>query len=212
MLTIADRLVDAKNYAEDYPTGPDAHTVTERGWYARRHVPFASFASTQDRSHIVSVGADVFDPRHQFLIDADDPEHFPRYSFYSPNTRNDGHDCGLEVASDWLYKFLTRFATTSAAESTLVVVTFDESADREETNRIYTVFLGPMLDPGVKVSSQALNHYNVLRTIEDNFGVAPLADGDGGALGIDGIWKLRAILPTTKALTRPEDSTAATER
>jgi hypothetical protein len=44
-----------------------------------------------------------------------------------------------------------------------------------------------MVKPGVY--DQPLNHYNVLRTIEDNFGIEPLADGDGGAVTIEGIWK-----------------------
>jgi hypothetical protein len=37
----------------------------------------------------------------------------------------------------------------------------------------------------------AYNHYSVLRTVEDNFGVGPLHQdsGDGAASVISGIWK-----------------------
>jgi hypothetical protein len=34
--------------------------------------------------------------------------------------------------------------------------------------------------PGYR-SAAAYNHYSLLRTIEDNFGLAPLSDGDASA-------------------------------
>ena len=33
------------------------------------------------------------------------------------------------------------------------------------------------------------NHYNVLRTIEENFGLCPLGEGDIGAKPITSVWK-----------------------
>jgi len=33
------------------------------------------------------------------------------------------------------------------------------------------------------------NHYNVLRTIEENFDVDPVGDGDRDARPVTGIWK-----------------------
>jgi hypothetical protein len=183
--TIADRIPEARNYAENYPAerGPG---VTSSGLYVRRHVPFASFPGTCGAEHMVSVPEDVDAADHRFFLDAEG-EAFPRYAFYSPNLRNDGHDGGLRTASPWLKKFVERFGQTPAASSTLLVVTYDESAGRGASNLICTVFLGPMVKPGVY--DRPLNHYNVLRTIEDNFGVRPLADGDGGAVVIEGIWK-----------------------
>jgi len=43
------------------------------------------------------------------------------------------------------------------------------------------------LDP--KVLDRQYTHYNVLRTIEDNFGLQPLAEGDRDAAPIIDIWK-----------------------
>jgi hypothetical protein len=73
-----------------------------------------------------------------------------------------------------------------------VVLTFDES-DHNADNRIFTLFLGDMVkeanqqDP--KVLDRHYTHYNVLRTIEDNFGLEPLAAGDRDASPITDIWK-----------------------
>jgi acid phosphatase len=184
--TIADRLPDAKNYAENYPFGDYGPRIASSGLYVRRHVPFASFVGASGAEHIVGVPGNIDDPDHRFFLDAQ-ADSFPRYALYSPNLRNDGHDGGLATASPWLKKFVERFRQTPAAHTTLLVVTFDESARRGSSNLIYTVFLGEMVKPGVY--DQPLNHYNVLRTIQDNFGVSPLADGDGGAVTIEGVWR-----------------------
>lgn len=121
----------------------------------------------------------------------------PKYSFYSPNMRNDGHDTGLAYASAWLKSFLShgghapRDATDSLEvlgfpKGTLIVVTFDESARRSRPNRIYTTLWGDMVCQGL--SRRAYNHYNVLSTIEQNFGLTPMADGDAWAQPIDDVW------------------------
>ena len=74
---------------------------------------------------------------------------------------------------------------------TLVIVTFDESNPHSRdaaVNHIYTVFLGPMVESG-KTIVDNYNHYNVLRTIEENFGLCPLGEGDIGAKPITSVWK-----------------------
>jgi hypothetical protein len=43
-----------------------------------------------------------------------------------------------------------------------------------------------MIEPGVY--SAPYNHYNLLRTVEDNFALPPLAGGDATAVPIDGVW------------------------
>lgn len=75
-------------------------------------------------------------------------------------------------------------------KGTLIVVTFDESAKRAGHNKIYTTLLGDMVCHPThgQVSRKAYNHYNVLSTIEQNFDLTPLADGDGGARPIDDVW------------------------
>jgi Phosphoesterase family len=193
--SIADLLVskglDWKNYAQGYPE-PDelnpypnrCYTNDRRGRYARKHVPFMSFSSIQDDeekcSHIVA--ADQFDL---------DRKNLPAYSFYSPDLDNDGHDTSLKFASTWLKGFLDPLLNDEAfMKKTLIVVTFDESRDESpgSDNHIYTVFLGGMVKPNKEAKSN-YNHYNVLRTIEENFGLCALGEGDGGAKPIVGVWK-----------------------
>ena len=209
--TIAD-LLKWKNYAEDYPATPTAQKpfLGDHKKYVRKHVPFLSFRGVQNRSFLNVVAVDTHNQDNAFVTDigsfiADPQRHpLPEYIFYSPNLDDDGHDPtsnpqkGLTKSSDWLRMFLTtwlHFDDTTwipkddQMKRTLVIVTFDESEGNNKPERIYTVFLGAMVKP--QEVTAAYNHYSVLRTIEDNFGLDPIhkESGDGAASVITGIWK-----------------------
>jgi hypothetical protein len=210
--TIAD-LLNWKNYAEDYPASPAAETPflgDRRGRYVRKHVPFLSFRSVQTKGFHNVVGVDTHAPNNAFVTDignfiTDPQAHpLPEYMFYSPNLDDDGHDPtsnpqeGLKKSADWLRTFLTTWLhfddktwlpKDEQLKRTLVIVTYDESEGDHKPERIYTVFLGSMVKP--QEVTAAYDHYSVLRTIEDNFGLEPLhkESGDGTAAVIIGVWK-----------------------
>jgi Phosphoesterase family len=210
--TIGD-LLNWKNYAEDYPASPTAGRPflgDRKGRYVRKHVPFLSFRSVQEKSFHNVVGVDTHAQNNAFVTDigsfiTDPQAHpLPEYMFYSPNLDDDGHDPtsnpqeGLKKSADWLRVFLKtwlRFDDTTwlpkdeQLKRTLVIVTFDESEGNNKPERIYTVFLGATVKP--QEITAAYNHYSILRTIEDNFGVDPIhkESGDGTASVITGIWK-----------------------
>jgi len=208
--TIADFL-DWRNYAENYPGNDKTpylgdHPAGSR--YARKHVPFLSFAKIHNEgfSKVVSVDTSTGKP---FVDDISNfrknPQNnpLPRYMFYSPNLDDDGHDpyfrpnVGLKKSSAWLRSFLkdwlafdekTWTPSDEKMKRLLVVITYDEAEGHGNSN-LYTVFLGSM------VKSQEIpteyNHYSVLRTIEDNFDLTPLhkESGDGNAHVITEVWK-----------------------
>jgi hypothetical protein len=204
--TIADRLIasglDFKNYAEELPEGncpyriDDQHVAKKKGAYARKHVPFLSFREVQEKwcDRVVRVDSAKGNSRlgydNFFVKDA--KAGLVAYSFYSPNMNNDGHDTNVQAAGAWVSEFLDKTFTEKLRKGTLVVVTFDES-DHNADNRIFTLFLGDMVkeanqqDP--RVLDRHYTHYNVLRTIEDNFGLEPLEAGDRDASAITDIWK-----------------------
>jgi acid phosphatase len=96
---------------------------------------------------------------------------------------------GLVKASAWLKSFLDPLLQHRAfVKESLIIITFDESGKGpHDTNHIYTVLLGDMVKAGEYEGSY--NHYNLLRTIEENFGLSTLADGDSRAKPISVIWK-----------------------
>jgi hypothetical protein len=210
--TIAD-LLNWKNYAEDYPASPTAQNPflgDRKGRYARKHVPFLSFREVQNKSFHNVVAVDTHAQDNAFVTDVGDfiaapQKHpLPEYMFYSPNLDDDGHDPtshpeeGLKKAADWLRVFLTtwlHFDDTTwipkdeQMKRTLVIVTFDESEGNSKPERIYTVFLGAIVK--AQEVTAPYNHYSVLRTVEDNFGLDPIhkESGDGTAAVITDIWK-----------------------
>lgn len=104
---------------------------------------------------------------------------------YIPNLDNDGHDTGMKFSGDWLRKFLTPIlADSEGLKDTLVVVTFDESATYPPyPNHVFTLLMGPMVKAGAR-SDTAYNHYDLLRTAEDNFGLGTLGKNDQKAKNI----------------------------
>lgn len=174
-----------KNYVEDYPgnqfLGPKA------GRFVRRHAPFLSFAKSKPSYFANIVSVDPANPNNQFVADVKNHA-LPEYAFYTPNLINDGYGGKFKTAPAWLRDFLDNKFPAPSRTRTLIVVTFDESQGKEKFNRIYTVFLGDMVQANSIVADN-YNHYNVLRTIEDNFGLVPLSYGDFHAAPITGIWK-----------------------
>ena len=180
-----------KNYAQGYPTTPqqcfrDSYQTSAK--YARKHVPFMSFAQIQEHECANIVPASRFDDDRKNST-------LPNYAFYTPDLNNDGHDKPLQYASRWLQGFLEPLlADPTFMRNTLIIITFDESDTHSRhaaANHIYTVFVGPMVDSG-QTLSENYNHYNVLRTIEENFGLCPLGEGDMGAKAITSVWKSAA--------------------
>jgi hypothetical protein len=198
--TVADRLIAAdlefKQYVEELPEGTcpwnmsGQHVSDKRGNYVRRHVPFLSFREVQQKwcDRVVRVDSGKSD--NSFVQDA--KKGLVAYSFYSPNMNHDGHDTTVQVAGAWVKKFLDDTFPEKLRKGTLVIVTFDESGGNAD-NRIYTLFLGDMVKEASQQDPQALGrrytHYNVLRTIEDNFGLEPLTANDRAAAPITDIWK-----------------------
>jgi len=141
---------------------------------------FSSIQEDEERcSHIVAASRFDVDRSRGTL---------PAYALYSPDLINDGHDTSLAMASKWLEGFLEPLlGDVEFMKKTLIIVTFDESDDNAD-NRIYTVFLGGMVQAGKEVDHY-YDHFSVLRTIEENFGLCPLGGGDGGAKPITEVWK-----------------------
>ncbi len=205
-----DKKLTWKNYAENYPgDAKNCFTGKEAPLYVRRHVPFINFLGVQkDQCANVVAAESVFDKDVQ--VGSGSGLGFPNFGFYSPNMCHSGHGyldrqgCGfselsrkdgLEAAVRWLKEFLDPLLTepryATFRERTLMIVTFDESETHSDsngpTNHTYTVFLGPMVRPGCE-SARATNHYNVLRTIEENFALGTLGAEDARHGPITDVW------------------------
>ena len=171
-------------YAERYPGRCYLGGASPNDLYQRKHVPFLSFKSiTGDMGRCAKV-LRLSQFRQSTLAE---------YVFVTPDMCNDGHDaCGdqkpLDRSAKWPHAFLEQMIADQAfMKRPLIMVTFDES-ERYDHNHIYTVFLGGMVKP--EVYSSCTDHYNVLRTIEDNFGLGTLNAEDENSSPLTSVWKL----------------------
>ena len=95
----------------------------------------------------------------------------PAVSFVVPNLRHDMHDGTIAQADAWLHSRLAAYATWARTHDSLLIVTFDED-DHTQNNQIATIFVGEHVKPGQY--AEYVDHYRVLRTVEDAFGLAHL--------------------------------------
>jgi phosphatidylinositol-3-phosphatase len=118
----------------------------------------------------------------------------PTVSFVVPNEQNDMHDGTVAQADAWLKSnILNTYLPWASSHNSLLIVTFDEDGDDTATNLIPTIFAGAWIKPGNYTEANinlanpyvgnpgdpgfqtptytAMNHYNVLSTIEDIYGL-----------------------------------------
>lgn len=139
-----------------------AHGKTFAGYVeagsSRKHNPWESFADAKGFEKSLA----------QFPRDY---AKLPSVSFVIPNLRNDMHDGTIEAADTWLKVHLGGYGVWSKKNHSLLIVTFDED-DYHSENHIFTVFYGFGIKPGQY--SEKIDHYSVLRTIEDMESIPPL--------------------------------------
>jgi hypothetical protein len=147
-------------------------TGCEAGDYARKHNPWVDFTD---------LPASVNQP---YSAMPDDYAQLPTVSFVVPDLCNDMHDCGVAAGDAWAGDNLVPYAGWAAQHNSLLIVTFDEN-DGGGDNHIPTFVVGAGV--AATTSDQRIDHYSLLRSIEDMYGLPPL----GKAAGTDpltGIW------------------------
>jgi phospholipase C len=182
--------------AGDTSPDPDqGNSTTGAKNYADRHNPFIYFPDvigdqarcTAHQRPFTDLGADITNGT------------LPAFSFITPDTCHDGHDnpCagqttgGLAAADAWLSANLPPLLNYLAANNGLLIINFDEgSAPRGPAalttpsdyscttcaslgagGRTGAVLVSPRLPQGATVST-GYDHYSLLRTIEDSFGIS----------------------------------------
>lgn len=165
-----------EGYAENAPPSGNpcsyaaSSSVSSGYLYGRRHIPWSDFSDVNFNAVTTTYGGPS-----TTLTGA--------VNFIVPNICNDMHDCGVRAGDAWLAANVPAIEQYDAANNGLLIVTFDE-AEYSAANQIYTVFDGPMIKPGS--SGQYIDHYSVLRFIEDNFGLPDLGQS-AYAVPISGI-------------------------
>jgi hypothetical protein len=172
-------------YSETMPSvGYDGASAgsSSTGYYMRKHNPWVNWQDATVPLPPNKLPASVNMPYAGYY--PVDYSTLPTVSFVIPNQLHDMHDGTVSQGDTWLQVNLSGYASWCASHNSLLIITWDED-DSSAGNRIATIFHGPMVVPGQY--SQTINHYSVLRTIEDMFGLAHDA-GSSTATSITNIW------------------------
>jgi hypothetical protein len=94
------------------------------------------------------------------------------------------HDGTVQQGDTWLRNHIDSYAQWAKTHNSLLVVTWDED-DNSANNQIPTIITGAGVTAGNY--SETINHYNVLRTIEDAYGL-PRAGASASATPITDIF------------------------
>jgi hypothetical protein len=158
-------------YSEDLPNA--GYTGCNAGDYARKHNPWVDFRD---------LPASVNQPYSALPADF---AGLPTVSFVVPNLCNDMHDCGVATGDTWARAHLSGYVSWAQEHNSLLLVTFDED-NGSSANHIATFLTGAMVTAGA-TSDQRIDHYSLLRTLEDMYGLAPLGQA-ADAAPLTGIW------------------------
>jgi hypothetical protein len=134
------------------------------GCYLRKHNPWVNFAT---------LPADANRP---FTAFPRDYRKLPTVSLVSPNMCHGMHDCSVRTGDRWMKKYFDRYGRWAPRHNSLLIVTFDENAGGK-VKPIFTIIVGAKVRPGVY--AEQLNHYKLLRTIEESYGLSPLGHAKG---------------------------------
>jgi hypothetical protein len=170
--------------------------------YAARHNPFVYFHSITDRPSCAANDVDLAQLTTD-LASVSTTRNLTYITPNLCNDAHDspcvdGRPGGLVTADQWLSTWVPKILASPAFRADgLLVVTFDEADTGDQDGaaaccgegpgpnsplpgiyglgggRTGTVLVSPFLQPGT-LNNTAYNHYGLLRTIEDTFGLAPL--------------------------------------
>jgi phospholipase C len=145
--------------------------------YRQKHNPFIYFDSIRKNT----ARCNKIVPLTQLDTDLKNNT-VPDYTWITPNMCNSMHDCSVSTGDAWLKTWVGKILATPAwQQNGVLFITFDEGktdagcCTLANGGQIVTLVISPLGKPAFK-SSVAYNHYALLRTIEDGWGLTPLAN------------------------------------
>jgi hypothetical protein len=179
--TLADT-IDAsgrtwKAYVEGLPT--PGFLGAGSGLYAKKHNPFAYFLPIIDDPD----RAEQIVPAERLSKDVA-ARTLPDFAFVVPNLCNSMHDCSVAVGDKWLRRTV---GPLLHLPRTVIFITFDEGRTSVRGGgHVTTLAVGSAVRH--RAFTRLTNHYGLLRTIEDAWGL-PRLGRSARATPITGIWR-----------------------
>ena len=151
-------------YSEDLPA--IGSLMCSEGPYARKHNPWVNWQDSAANGLPATTNLPMTNFPTEYSA-------LPTVSIVVPNQLNDMHSGNnsemIQAGDRWLQAHLDAYVQWAQQHNSLLIVTWDED-NGKENNRIATLFVGPMVRAGRY--GQRITHYNILRTIEDLYGLS----------------------------------------
>jgi hypothetical protein len=185
-------------YSETLPfVGYTGDNFGGSGGYWRKHNPWVNWQNS---------GTAPFPPNtllpttnQPFTAFPSNFDALPTLSIVVPNQNNDMHDGTIAQGDTWLRNNLDAYVQWAKTHNSLFIMTFDEDdMSPGNNNRIATILVGEMVRPGI-TTSQFLNLYGLLGTLEDMYGLPRIGNAVGQAQ-LTGIWVSPVPEPSSLAL------------
>ena len=153
---------------------------TTGGAYVQKHNPFPYFTSGGEYD-VPTTAWDAYTGPVR--------PSWPSFAFIVPNIPNDMHVYNVSPGvlatvsqrvrngDTWLANNLPDLISYSKSHNGLIILTMDES-ERSSEQHIPTILVGANVTGG-KIVTQIINHYNVTKTITDNFGAPAIGQSVG---------------------------------
>jgi acid phosphatase len=173
---LVDQVADSgrtwKAYMDSMTT---ACQTTDTSLYVQKHNPFVHYDdvvkdATRCRNHVV--------PFTNFATDLAAGK-LPSFVWITPDMCHDMHNCSIQTGDTWLSKQLPPILASPSFNNAALFLLWDEGTTTTGGGgRIPALVISSYTKPGFR-SSRALNHYNVLRTIEDAWKLPALGHAAG---------------------------------
>ncbi len=166
-------------YSEDLPNV--GYNGASSNSYARKHNPAVNWMGTGANQIPLTTNQPFSAFPLQFST-------LPDVCFVIPNLNDDMHDGSINTGDNWMFANLNNYIEWAKTHNSLFILTFDED-DNTAGNQVATIFTGATVKSGKY--SETINHYSILRTIEDIYGL-PYACNASTSSPITDCWNVTA--------------------
>jgi hypothetical protein len=144
-----------------YMEGMGSNCLANKDEYAVKHNPFAYYGGRCPSNVVPMTG-----------LEADLAAGTPGFVWITPDLCHDGHDCSSAAADDYLKTLVPKILASSAwREGGTLFVVWDED-DGGAGNQVLCLVVSPSLSAHQTGSRH--DHYSLLATVEDRFGLPRL--------------------------------------
>ena len=193
-----------KGYAESMPstgfTGASYTYDSSQNQYVLKHCPWVNWQQYGTGYQANAIPANLNVP---FVTATDNPGNLPSSSYFPtdysqlptlsfviPNEQNEMHDGTVNQADQWLQTYMDGYIQWARTNNSLLILTWDEDSNdgQPHDQLIPTIMVGANVKPGQY--DEAVNHYSLLRTLEDMYGLPYCTANDANASPITDVFGL----------------------